>query len=98
MQDLLNIFMRDYSLEQRKMWYRLTGQPIWLHAHCINRNGNKNITAQNPLWKQPFWVVGFHCDQCDMGIEDEDFYAGRTVGEMTLYKLDPKYDFSNNEQ
>ena len=85
--------MRDYSLEQRQMWYRLTGQPIWLHAHCINRNGNKDITPNNPLWREPFWVEGFHCKDCNMGIEDEDFYAGRKVGEMTLYQLDKNYNF-----
>ena len=48
---------------------------------------------QSQRQQEPFWVEGFHCKDCNMGIEDEDFYAGRKVGEMTLYQLDKNYNF-----
>ena len=83
-----------WTLKARKLWYKLTGDPVWLHTKCVKKENQKILaTAFNKddnHFHKPFWVVGYHCPHCDINVEDEDYFCNRSAGEYTLHKLDPE--------
>jgi hypothetical protein len=83
-----------WTLKSRKLWYKLTGKPVWLHSKCVKKESQKIIATSfnkdNDYFHKPFWVTGYHCPKCDVDIEAEDYYCNRPAGEWTMQKLDPK--------
>ena len=77
-----------WSLKARKLWYKLTGQPVWFHTKCVNKLAS-NLSDKN--FHKPFWVIGYRCPNCDIDIEAEDYYCNRQMGAWTLQKLNPAY-------
>ncbi len=80
-----------WTLKARKLWYKLTGDPVWLHTKCVNKKAFPHNINSKPddHFHKPFWVIGYHCPHCEVNIEDEDYYCNRPAGQYTLHKLDP---------
>ncbi len=72
-----------WTLHKRRMWYKLTGIPVWLHTHCINKE------TELPIFKDKFWVEGWKCKNCHMSITEQDHKNGKILGEYTISTLDP---------
>tara|TARA_Y100001970_G_C14242719_1_gene865920 strand:+ start:2232 stop:2468 length:237 start_codon:yes stop_codon:yes gene_type:complete len=73
-----------WSLKKRRMWYKLSGMPVWLHTHCVNKK------TELPLFKDKFWVEGWKCKDCNMTITEQDEFNRKILGEYTINVLDPK--------
>ena len=73
-----------WSLSKRRMWYKLTGIPIWLHTHCVNKE------TQKPIYKKKSWIEGWKCKDCNMTITQQDELSRKILGEYTINTLDPK--------
>jgi hypothetical protein len=79
-----------WTLRARRLWYKLTGEPVWLHTKCVNKLATTTSDITNNFHKR-FWVIGYHCPHCNIDVEAEDYYCNRPAGEWTLSKLNPAY-------
>jgi len=74
----------SWTLNKRKMWYKLTGQPVWKHTSCINKK------SELPLFLEPSWVVGWECPVCKIKTDQEDFFQRKPIKDYILAELDPE--------
>ena len=77
-----------WTLKKRKMWYRITGKPVWYHKRCVDYSQHEGSES---LFKKGKWVIGWRCPHCSMTVDSEDYFQGKKEGEMTMEKLDPNY-------
>ncbi len=64
-----------WTLSKRRMWYKLSGIPVWLHTHCTTKGKH--------------WITGWKCTKCHMSITEQDNKNGKILGEYTISTLDP---------
>ena len=73
----------SWTLKKRRMWYKLTGQPVWEHKSCVNKQ------TDLPIFLEPTWIVGWRCPKCNIATDQEDFFQRKTLGKYLLCELDP---------
>ena len=88
----------QWTIKARKLWFRLTGKPVWYHRRCVDYNHKTYYDLENglgvrvkPKFFKPFWVMDWRCPDCGLHIETEDFLLKRNYPNTTLAKIDKVY-------
>lgn len=87
-----------WPLKMRKMWFKLTGKPVWYHRRCVDLTHKTYESVGNGLgikgkakFLKAHWVKDFKCPVCDMHVETEDFLMKRNYPNTTMARIDKAY-------
>jgi len=86
-----------WSIKKRRLWYKLTGKPVWYHRRCIDYEHKSYLTEihglgirSKPKFLKAHWVMDWTCPTCHMHMDSEDFIMKRTKKNQAIRKIDPK--------